>query len=310
VQQCGILKKRITDAIMPGYTPEAARSSARRYPKHLARTFAGGREDVLVLPPPVLDELAQARLGAVWLGHATVLLRMGGMWVLTDPVFSSKVGVKVGPVTFGVPRHTPAVDPRAIPRPDLVLLSHAHFDHLDKPSLRALVDRRTRVLTAEHTKMLVPRGFGSVQEVRWGEGVQIGDVVVRAIRPNHWGARAIWDKHRGFNSYLMERAGASQRVLFAGDTAATDAFAGVGPVELSIFGIGAYDPWVHAHANPEQVWEMHGQAGGEYLLPMHHSTFELSDEPSHEPLERLLRAAGERAAFVVGRGLGEAWTRS
>lgn len=305
----------ITEPIgVPNYTPAAARSSARRYPKHLLgslREAAARSAEGIRLEPGAIEALAGAPLGAAWLGHATVLLRVDGRWVLTDPVFSHRIGVKVGPLTFGVSRHAPAIDPRSLPKPDLILVSHAHFDHLDRPSLRALTDRATRVITARHTKGLIPRGFGDVREVDWDSEVDIDGLILRALRPNHWGARTIWDKHRGYNAYVMKQGmgDATRRVLYAGDTAKSEGFRGVGPVDLSIFGIGAYDPWIHAHASPEQVWEMHEHAGGEHLLPIHHSTFELSDEPADEPLRRLLAAAGEKHEKVVGRGFGEVWTR-
>jgi L-ascorbate metabolism protein UlaG (beta-lactamase superfamily) len=297
---------------VPKYTPAAARSSARRYPKHLIGAFAQSRDaDTRTLDPESLESLAGAPLGATWLGHATVLLRVDGRWVLTDPVFSHRIGVKVGPMTFGVSRHTPAIDPRTLPRPDLILISHAHFDHLDRPSLRALANRATRVITARHTKGLVPRGFGDVREVDWEHDAEVEGLRVAALRPNHWGARTIWDKHRGYNSYVLEHAGTPmgrpRRVLYAGDTAKSEAFRNVGPVDLSIFGIGAYDPWIHAHASPEEVWEMHQHAAGEHLLPIHHSTFELSDEPMDEPLRRLLTIAADQQHRVVGRSLGEVW---
>lgn len=245
-------------------------------------------------------------LGAVWLGHATVLLRVGGRWILTDPVFSSRIGMHVGPFTLGVPRVSPAVAPASLPTPDLILLSHAHFDHLDQPSLKALANKRTQVITAINTKGLVPRGFGSVREIDWDAQVDVDGLSISTLRPAHWGARTIWDKHRGFNSYVVQVG--DRKVLYAGDTAHSGAFRPVGPVDLSIFGIGAYDPWIHAHASPEQVWDMHTMAQGRYLLPMHHSTFVLSDEPLEEPLQRLIAAAGEREHTVVGRELGVAWT--
>ncbi len=305
----------------PGYTPAAAKSSARRYPKNLLHTLTHAREaraaEGVPIGPAALERLSGAPLGATWLGHATVLLRMDGRWVLTDPVFSHRIGLKLGPLTLGVSRHSAAVDPRSLPRPDMILLSHAHFDHLDRPSLRALADKGTRVLTARHTKGLVPRGFGDVREVDWGQDIDMDGLRVRALRPNHWGARTIWDKHRGYNAYLIERAGErkeggrdTQRVLYAGDTAKSDVFKGMGPVDLSIFGIGAYDPWIHAHASPEEVWEMHAHAGGEHLLPVHHSTFELSDEPMDEPMRRLLAIAADQHHRVVGRAFGDVWTNS
>ena len=120
-----------------------------------------------------------------------------------------------------------------------------------------------------------------------------------------WGARAAFDRRRGFNSYLIEAG--PRRVLFAGDTAATDVFDRIGPVNLSIFGVGAYEPWEHAHATPEQVWRMFAHLRGNdgVLMPMHHSTFDLGEERPGEPLTRLAAAAGISWGSVVGREMGE-----
>lgn len=250
-------------------------------------------------PRPALE-----RLAATWLGHAAVLLNLNGMTVLTDPVLSDRIGVRVGPWTLGVRRHQPA-PVESLPPIDLILVSHSHFDHLDRPTLRRLVDRRTRLITAANTKRLIPPGFGEVLELPWDRAVNIDGLRIAAMRPKHWGARTAWDRHRGYNSYFIESPIA--HVLFAGDTAYTNVFRGV-RADLAIFGIGAYDPWIANHANPEQVWDMFRSMPGEFLLPIHHSTFELSDEPAHEPLHRLLRAAGDDAARVVGTTLAGAWS--
>jgi len=320
----------------PGYDAKAARSTLRRYPKQVVaamRSIAGTPTGGVPQAPQLagsqgpwqedrwresVAEMEAAPLAAVWLGHATVLLRIDGQWVLTDPVHSEQIGVRLGlgnaGLTIGPKRLLPALPLGWLPPLDLIILSHAHFDHLDRPTLAKLASKRTSVLTAAGTAKLVPRGFASVREVPWQtETIHYG-LSVRALRPAHWGARTMWDRHRGFASYVLR--GSASSVLYAGDTAITEAYANLSPartgaeaLNLSIFGIGAYDPWIAAHANPEQVWAMHMASGAQHLLPMHHSTFVLSDEPLHEPMERLLRAAGEGAPRIVGRSLGEAWVQ-
>ncbi len=284
-----------------------ARSGLRRYPKEILgsirRAIASKTFDPVVLAP---DALPASGLGASWLGHASVLIRHGGKTVLTDPVFSHRIGVNLGVYTFGVERRLPPVDVRTLPPIDVVLLSHAHFDHLDRPTLRRLVNERTTVVTARNTAGLVPRGFGRVIELPWGASAEVDGLRVHAIPTRHWGARTVWDRHRGHNAYLLEDSG--HRVLFAGDTALSETFRTVGGADLSIFGIGAYDPWIANHASPEQVWAMNAEAGGRFLMPMHHSTFELSDEPPEEPLARLIAAAGDEHHRIVGRTFGSVWT--
>jgi L-ascorbate metabolism protein UlaG (beta-lactamase superfamily) len=285
-----------------------ARSSVRRYSRELINGFMNDTPQGEVWQQQLDLAAHDGPLVAAWLGHATILLRMGNKWILTDPVFSQRIGVKLGPMTFGVGRLKPAFDPALLPPLDLILISHAHFDHLDLPSMRRLVSDRTNVITALNTRRLIPKGFASVEELDWDKEIRVNGLKVRAIKPNHWGARTAWDRHRGFNSYVLETD--SHRVLFAGDTAQTDNFGVLGKhgADLTMFGIGAYNPWIQAHACPEQVWDMHQQAGGNWLLPIHHSTFKLSDEPMDEPMQRMLLAANGQEHRVVGRELGQLWT--
>lgn len=246
-----------------------------------------------------------------WLGHCTVLMKINGMTILTDPVLASKIGLKLGFMTIGPRRLAPVpVLAHALPPADLVLLSHAHFDHLDLPTLRGLVNKQTRVVTATKTARLIPGGFGRVDELAWDQELEVGGVRLRAIRPRHWGARKAWDHHRGYNGYLIESltkidSESASRVLFAGDTAYTENFDQVGPVDLAVFGIGAYNPWHHAHATPEQVWQMATRISARQILPVHHSTFKLSDEPIDEPMQRLLAAAGDAASRVLHAPVGD-----
>jgi len=287
------------------------RSGLSRYPRHLLESL--NLDDRPALPPGesafrrALPEWSSHELAASWLGHATVLLRMAGLWVLTDPVFSQRIGPRFGKFTFGLARSAPApIDVGDLPGVDVALISHAHFDHLDKPSLRRLPRSGAVAVTARATRRLLPRGFSRITELDWGGATEVGPLTVRAIRPRHWGARTAVDRRRGFNSYLLESE--SHRVLFAGDTAVTDAFDNLPHATLAIFGIGAYGLWDHAHATPEQVWHMFRASGADYLLPIHHSTFPMGDERPEEPMRRLLDAAGRESHRIVGSDVGAVWT--
>lgn len=292
---------------------KAARSGMRRYPRSLWESFGPERRAQEAQGISPLCQFGSGSISAMWIGHATVLLSMratdGRLYrVLTDPVFSERIGVTLGQRTFGLRRlSSPAINEAELPEIDLVLLSHAHFDHLDRPTLRRLAmgpARSATVITAARTSRLVPPGFRSVIELPWSRSLSIGPLKIDALRPSHWGARTAVDRRRGFNSYVLELCG--RRVLFAGDTAATDAFERLGNVDLSIFGVGAYEPWEHAHATPEQVWSMFRHLRGDTgrLLPMHHSTFDLGEERPGEPLARLEAAAGSGWHSVVCRELG------
>jgi L-ascorbate metabolism protein UlaG (beta-lactamase superfamily) len=235
-------------------------------------------------------------LHAAWIGHSTVLFKIDGFTVLTDPVFGKRCGVRVGPVTVGLKRlAAPAMHISELPHIDLILLSHAHMDHFDMASLRALRNKRTTVITAQSTSdLLNVNAYAAVHELGWGERLQVGPLTITGLKVRHWGARVRSDTFRGYNGYLIESG--RRRILFGGDTADTREFRVLRssrPVELAIMPIGAYNPWVHAHCTPEQALRMGNEAGAERFLPVHHQTFHLSREPLLEPIERFLDAAGD-----------------
>jgi L-ascorbate metabolism protein UlaG (beta-lactamase superfamily) len=264
----------------------------------------------LVEPAPACprwQDWPDTGLHAAWVGHSTVLLKIDGVTIITDPVFSERCGVRFGPVTIGLKRLVaPAIALPNLPHLDLVLLSHAHMDHFDLPSLRALEHPGTAVVTARSTSdLLRVRRYSGVHELGWGEELRIGPLTLRALQVNHWGARMRTDTYRGFNGYLIEAG--RHRVLFGGDTADTREFRNLRtsrPIDLALMPIGAYNPWIHAHCTPEQALRMCDEAGAEHVLPVHHQTFALSREPNTEPIERLLNAAGSHEDRVLTRSIG------
>jgi L-ascorbate metabolism protein UlaG (beta-lactamase superfamily) len=271
------------------------------------RWFDGINPPPRAAKKPDLSQWHSQELAAAWIGHATVLLRIGGKTILTDPVLSNRVGLGLGLFTGGPRRHiAPALSIRELPPIDLILISHAHFDHLDRPTLQRL-PKHIPVITAHETADLIrDLGFNTVNELKWGEQLAIGELQLTAQQVQHWGARTFYDQYRGFNAYVIEAA--NRRVLYAGDTAFCDHFKTVKKVDLAIFGIGAYDPYIRAHATPEQAWQMADHVRADWVMPMHHSTFRLSHEPMHEPIERLLIAAGKDEDRVIAREVGDMWS--
>lgn len=256
---------------------------------------------------PRWQDWPDSGLHAAWIGHSTVLLKIDGFNIITDPVFSERCGVRVGPVTFGLKRLVaPALELLRLPKLDLILLSHAHMDHFDLPSLRALEHSGTTVVTARSTSdLLRVRRYAAVNELAWGEDLRVGPLTVRGLQVKHWGARMRTDTYRGYNGYLIEAG--RYRVLFGGDTADTREFRNVRtsrPVDLALMPIGAYNPWIHAHCTPEQALRMCDDAGAEHLFPLHHQTFPLSREPLTEPIERLLTATGSDTHRVLTQSIG------
>jgi L-ascorbate metabolism protein UlaG (beta-lactamase superfamily) len=253
-------------------------------------------------------EWSDRGLHAAWVGHSTVLLKVDGFTILTDPVFSRRVGINVGIGTVGIKRLVaPALTIRELPKIDLILLSHAHFDHFDRPSLRRLESRGTNVITAARTSDLLRRKrYGGVTELGWGASTRVGPLQVRAFQVNHWGARVRRDRYRGYNGYTIDAG--RYRVLFGGDTAATTSFRSLKssrPFHLAIMPVGAYNPWIHSHCTPEQAWQMATDAGSEFFLPVHHQTFTLSREPYLEPIERVQAAAARHPDRVAVHRIGQ-----
>lgn len=289
--------------------PETARFLRRAAPaflREMSREYH--RESERAPRRPCPKEWPDQGLHAAWLGHSTVLLKLDGVTIVTDPVFSSRIGLNFGPVTLGIKRlidvAVPIVD---LPPIDIILLSHAHMDHFDLPSLRELENAGTEVVTAYRTSDLLRRKrYRQVHELRWGETVRAGAATISAFEVDHWGARMRSDVYRGYNGYTVETG--SFRILFGGDTAYTEAFRQLKSsrrFDLAIMPIGAYDPWIRVHCNPEQAWAMANQAGADRLLPVHHQTFRLSHETKLEPMERVLRAAGQEADRICVHGIGD-----
>ncbi|MCC7178826.1 MAG: MBL fold metallo-hydrolase [Acidobacteria bacterium] len=245
-------------------------------------------------------------ISLAWLGHATVLVNFYGLRIITDPVLFDRIGVDLGIGSLGPLRLVRcALRPDELPELDLVLVSHAHFDHLDTPSLAVIRGTPVAVMAAETADLLPRRYYSSVHELRWDESVRVatarGDALVRAIQVKHWGARIQRDTHRGYTGWVVEREG--RRLLIGGDTADTAAFREHrrhGPFEAAVMPIGAYDPWISNHCTPEQAVIMADAAGARLFVPVHHQSFRLGREPVTEPIERaeqMLMAERDRLAL-------------
>jgi|YNPBryunderm2012_1023409.scaffolds.fasta_scaffold02608_5 L-ascorbate metabolism protein UlaG (beta-lactamase superfamily) len=285
-----------------GAAYRAAPSFWRQYFREMGRPI----EPAPARPQP--EQWPDTGLHAAWLGHATVLLKIDGFWVLTDPIFSDRAGIHLGVGTLGVKRLVePALPLAQLPAPDLLLLSHAHMDHMDTPTLRRLENRRTAVVLARQTSDLVrPDRYRSTHELGWGDRVRVGPAHIYAFPVNHWGARYRSDNHRGYNGYVVQIG--RWRVIFGGDTGDTHHFRELRdgrPYHLAIMPIGAYNPWRRRHCTPEEAWRMTNEAGAERILPVHHQTFILSREPIMEPIQRLLDAAGRQAERVAAQRVGD-----
>jgi len=246
-----------------------------------------------------------------WLGHATVLINFYGVRILTDPVLFRRIGIDLGVGSVGPLRLVDsALTAADLPEIDVVLVSHAHFDHLDTPSLGAVRGKPVAVMAASTSDLLPRRSYSAVHELAWGRSQAIatrrGALVVRGIEVKHWGARIRRDTWRGYTGFVLEREG--RKLLIGGDTALTGAFKqhrALGPFEAAVMPIGAYDPWIWNHCTPEQAVTMADAAGARLFVPVHHQSFALSREPFMEPIERAQDALAEERDRLAIRQIGE-----
>jgi len=293
--------------------PTLQSSRVRRWLWHLWRewTIESLRPIAPAFAKPEPLKWSDAKITTAWIGHATVLINFFGIKILTDPVLFPRIGIRLPGFTIGPKRLTaPALEFHELPKIDVVLLSHAHFDHFDLRTLHCF-DENTSVITAPETRDLLRwTRLRNITELRWRERKSLktaaSDVNILAFPVKHWGARKQRDMHRGYNGYLLERNG--RRILFAGDTALANSFAELRQhrqIDLAIMSIGAYNPWIRSHCTPEQAIEMANAAGAQFIMPVHHQTFRLSFEPLREPIERFQAALKDTPARIALREIGE-----
>ena len=260
---------------------------------------------------PTPSQWSDSNLTAAWLGHSTVLINFFGVKILTDPVLFPRIGIRVPFLfTIGPKRLTaPALNIDELPNIDVVLLSHAHFDHFDWRTL-SYFDRSTQVILPPNTRDLLRcTRIVEATELRWNQSACIntnaGATKVTAVRVKHWGARMQTDDYRGYNGYLVERN--DRRILFTGDTALCDLreLRKYGSIDLGIFSIAAYNPWIQSHCTPEEAVQMANDAAARFVMPVHHQTFRLSFEPFREPIERFDTALKQQPERIALREIGE-----
>ncbi len=236
-------------------------------------------------------------IALTWIGHSSFLLEFAGKRILFDPVFSSFLIVLKR-------RRRPGIRLRDLPPIDLVLLSHAHMDHLDLPSLRRILAHNARsgasapvVIVPQGVEDLVTRlGFRELRTLTpWAE-TEFDGIAITMTPARHWGARYFNDVQRGYGGYVLAHAGRS--LYHAGDSAFFPGFAAIGErlqPEIALLPIGAYypDSFRSVHTSPEDALAAFRDLGSQFMVPMHYGTFRLSLEPMEEPPVRLRSAAGQ-----------------
>jgi len=243
-----------------------------------------------------LAEIVESNeLGVTFIGHSSFLLQLGGCSILIDPVFARHL------ILLRRQRR-PGLRINEMPAIDVVLLTHAHMDHLNIASLRRVV-RSAQMLGKKAPDVVVPwgvedlvtgLGFSRVHGMKWWEKLEVRGLSVTLTPCKHWGARMFNDTHRGYGGYVIEAAGHS--IYHSGDTAYFSGFTEIGErlhPQVALLPIGAYypDSYRTVHTSPEEAIRAFVETGAEWMVPMHFGTFNLGREPMDEPPQRLMAEA-------------------
>jgi len=244
--------------------------------------------------PQLPTHLPGDAIAATFLNQSSFLLQVGGFNLLTDPVYSDRVG----PMNLGGPKRVraPGVPFEALPPIDCVLVSHNHYDHLDLPTLRRLARAGApQVVTGLRNGPLLRRtGLRHVVELDWWESYHFGSKLHLTFVPaQHFSSRGIHDRDRTLWGGFVIRVG-SRRIYFAGDSGYGDHFQEIGrhagPFDLALIPIGAYEPrwFMHKmHVNPDEAVRAHLDVKARHSLAMHFGTFQLTDEGIDDPIHAL-----------------------
>jgi L-ascorbate metabolism protein UlaG (beta-lactamase superfamily) len=228
---------------------------------------------------PVFPLLEDGQLALTWIGHASFLAQWNNLNVLFDPNFANwlfllkrvkRAGLKI--------EHLPPID--------LVILTHAHFDHFHKPTLRRLPSPRMGIMPWGMGELARGLGFERIIELKWWESFSAGDWKVTMTPTKHWGARVIRDAHRGYGGFVIEHQG--RKLFHAGDSAYFDGFTEIGErcsPEIALLPIGAYypDTFRKVHMGPDEALKVFHDLKAKWLVPMHYGSFKLSFEELDEP---------------------------
>ena len=241
-----------------------------------------------------------------WIGHATFLIKLGDTTIITDPVFSKNAG----PLIFGPKRFTePALKLNEIPKTDIFLLTHNHYDHMDMMTIRRFPFKNSKVLLPlKLGKYFNKNGYGDVNEMDWYDKILINkNLKITFLPAVHWSKRSFTDTNKTlWGNFLIEYNGI--KLLFGCDTGVGKVYKDIGnkygPIDLTFINIGAYnfypimpykDKSVY-HTNPEEALDVAKNLNSKKVIGMHWGTFVLSLEPIMEPPVRF-KASAEKYGF-------------
>ena len=236
-----------------------------------------------------------------WIGHATFLIKLGDITIITDPLFSKNTG----PLIFGPKRYVdPAIDISEVPKTDIFLLTHNHYDHLDVNAIRKFPHKEAKVITPLKLSKYFTR-YKDVNELDWYQQIKINeDLQITLLPAVHWSKRSLFDTNKTlWGNYLIEYK--NKKILFACDTGVGKIYKELGnkygPIDITFINIGAYnffpimperDKSVY-HTNPEEALSIARDLNSKKVIGMHWGTVILSLEPIMEPPKRFKENAGK-----------------
>jgi L-ascorbate metabolism protein UlaG (beta-lactamase superfamily) len=245
-----------------------------------------------------------------WLGHSSIILELEGKRFLLDPVFSERASFSqwIGPKRF----HPTPISLEELPHIDAVLISHNHYDHLDRMVIEHMKGNDTQFYVPLGIKKLILK-WGikeeNIVEFDWWDETEIGGIRVISTPARHFSARGVLDRDEAFWA-SWSIVGEKHNVFFSGDTGMTPQFSEIGerlgPFDITFMKIGAYDEqWPDMHIDPEEAVQAHLMLRGDQLVPIHWGTFDLGLHHWQEPVERLIVAAEKENVSILSSKIGE-----
>jgi L-ascorbate metabolism protein UlaG (beta-lactamase superfamily) len=251
---------------------------------------------------PTFPRLEEGQVAITWIGHASFLIQFTDLNVLIDPNFANWLFLLKRLKFCGFRlEHLPPID--------LVLLTHAHYDHFHKPTLKRLPRPGLGIMPWGMGDLARSVGFQRVVELEWWESFSQRNWKVTLTPAKHWGARTLRDHHRGYGGFMFEHQG--RRIYHAGDSAYFEGFKEIGDFvrpEIALLPIGAYYPesFRHVHMGPDEALKAFKDLRAKRMVPMHYGSFRLAFEDMEEPPRWLMQLATEqglnRKIFVLEEG--------
>lgn len=250
---------------------------------------------------PRFPKLKRGQMAITWIGHASFLVQFTDLNVLIDPNFANWLFLLKRIKRSGLRI-------KDLPPIDLVLLTHAHFDHFHKPTLRKLPHPKIGIMPWGVGDLAHDLGFERVIELEWWESFRRHDWRVTLTPSKHWGARTLHDKHRGYGGFVLEHQG--RKIYHAGDSAYFEGFKEIGRLcrpDIALLPIGAYHPesFRHVHMGPDDALRVFKELRAKWLVPMHYGSFRLAFEDMDEPPRWLRQLAREQKLMKKVRILEE-----